>query len=1148
MTVDVMDLNIDRIDLEKGYDTSRYNRAKRIYNSRRVTINNVDLSEDENSKKVMTVDAEVEGHYYDDYDVKLKIVNSTLKEFSCTCPDSSSTHYCKHILATCMEVADPHTYSTKEKLEEEKLRQEKIIEERKKEEKRKLEEFYRQKAYNEKYSTALSLIEQYKAPSLGSDIDYSYDANKYFDELKTRDLLHNSNIRGSLNENIHLEPYIDVYNGMKVNFKIGEKSMYILKNLMEFYNAFEQKRVLYYGQKLHFIADKNKFCDSDKKLLDFVLSQVKLLNKQLDKLREYSPYYASYYSTRDITIDADYIDEFLDILKDRSINIKLSYSNSYEQFTFSNQKLEPKVTLKEEGNDLSLSLDLVADSYIRTKNNIYFFNDKEKLIYVIELTSDVSDLFDVFTNKKNILVPEDKKSDFIAYILPKIDKFLVKDYSSEENNNAPEVVIPRLASKVFLDIDDYDNITLKLTFCYLDNEYDALEKYELKANEYRNMVSEKEVLKRLFNDGFEISENGKYFVLKDSDYMYDFLAEKVNSYMEDYEVLITDKFKNKTIKKPKITNIGVRVDNNLLEMDMSNINFDISEVDNILKNYTLKKKYYKLKNGDLLNLTDSSDLELLSNISESLDISFKDMKEGKVKLPVSRSIYLEKILSKTDNLTVEKNSNYSQIIDNIGNKNFESSITIPKEFEKILRPYQKTGVKWLKTLESYSFGGILADDMGLGKTLQIITVLTTYYASNSKDKIPSIIICPSSLVLNWKAEFDKWSPKIKTLIVSGSASTRKALITEYTDYDVIITSYDLLKRDIDAYEEKEFKYIIADEAQYIKNSNTQNASALKSLNGQIKFALTGTPIENSIAELWSIFDYIMPGYLYNYNKFKNKFEVPIIKDEDATALNRLKTLIEPFVLRRIKSDVLTELPDKNITVMKSEMKDEQMKIYMSYFSKIKGEVSSEINENGFEKSKFKILMLLTRLRQICCHPSLFLENYKGSSGKLEQCMDILEEAIDSGHKILLFSQYTSMFEIFEKLLKKKGINYYILTGQTPTHKRVDMVDSFNKDENVKVFLISLKAGGTGLNLTSADVVMHYDPWWNLSSENQATDRAYRIGQKNSVQVYKFITTGSIEEKINKLQEKKARISDDLLATDEKFINTLSKDELMSLFE
>ena len=342
--------------------------------------------------------------------------------------------------------------------------------------------------------------------------------------------------------------------------------------------------------------------------------------------------------------------------------------------------------------------------------------------------------------------------------------------------------------------------------------------------------------------------------------------------------------------------------------------------------------------------------------------------------------------------------------------------------------------------------------------------------------------------------------------------------------------------------------MIADEAQYIKNNNTKNARAIKEILADTRYALTGTPIENSLAELWSIFDFIMPGYLFNYNKFKVNYESPIVREDDKDAMNRLKQMIEPFVLRRIKEKVLTELPEKTITVLTNEMEGEQQKLYMAYVRSAKQQVSEEIETNGIQNSQIKILALLMRLRQICCHPGLFLDNYKDESKKLNQCMEIIEDAAAGGHKMLLFSGYSSMFKYIEEGLKEKGIQYLKLTGQTKVSERMNLVNEFNKNKNVKVFLISLKAGGTGLNLIGADMVIHYDPWWNLSAENQATDRTYRIGQKRNVQVYKLITKNSIEEKIYKLQEKKAKLADDMLSTNETFISKLSKDEIMELFE
>ena len=424
------------------------------------------------------------------------------------------------------------------------------------------------------------------------------------------------------------------------------------------------------------------------------------------------------------------------------------------------------------------------------------------------------------------------------------------------------------------------------------------------------------------------------------------------------------------------------------------------------------------------------------------------------------------------------------------------------------------------------------------------------YVQNSETTKASLVVCPSSLSLNWQNEANKFANKLKTVVIKGSLFDRKRQIKEIDKYDLVITSYDLLKRDIELYEKEDynFRFIIADEAQYLKNSNTQNAKSIKKIKAETRYALTGTPIENSLAELWSIFDFIMPGYLFSYRKFKNTYEMPIIKGEDENAMQKLKMLIEPFVLRRTKKEVLKELPDKTVTVLNNEMCEEQRNLYINYLARAKQEVAEKVKLNGYEKSKMQILAALTRLRQICCHPGLFINDYNEGSSKLDQCMEIVKEAVKSGHKILLFSGYTSMFEIIEKELNKEQIRYLKLTGSTKVDERIKMVDEFNQNPEIQVFLISLKAGGTGLNLTGADMVIHYDPWWNLSTENQATDRAYRIGQKNNVQVYKLITKNSIEEKIYELQEKKSKLADNMLETNTVFVNKLTKEDILKLFE
>ena len=477
-----------------------------------------------------------------------------------------------------------------------------------------------------------------------------------------------------------------------------------------------------------------------------------------------------------------------------------------------------------------------------------------------------------------------------------------------------------------------------------------------------------------------------------------------------------------------------------------------------------------------------------------------------------------------------------------------TDFTVPDEIQAELRPYQITGYKWLRTLAEHDLGGILADDMGLGKTLQSIVFMASILLEEKEkgnSKPHFLIICPTSLTYNWLDEIENFAPFIRASVVSGTPQERKEAIEKYEDFDALITSYPLIRRDISSYLDINFNTVFIDEAQFIKNDSSLNAKSVKRLNAKHKFALTGTPIENSLSELWSIFDFIMPGYLHSHLKFVEYYEKPILR-EDKDALEDLHQHISPFILRRMKKDVLTELPDKYESKMLTDLSEEQKKVYLSYLANIRNDIHNELSEGGLDKSRMKILAALTRLRQICCHPSTFLDNYQGGSGKLDLLMELIPEAIANDHRILVFSQFTSMLRIIEEELKDMNISYFYLEGSTPTEERNDMVKRFNSGEG-KVFLISLKAGGTGLNLVGADTVIHYDPWWNPAVEEQATDRVYRIGQQNKVHVLKLITKGTIEEKIFKLQRKKKELSDSIISSKEVFINTLSREELEELF-
>lgn len=1146
MIIDVTDLKFTSLNFSRKYDIARHSKGRMLYNNGAAQIKSVDKIDDETYE----ITATVEGNY-DDYEVNLSICRTLINKSKCTCQDYRNGYLCKHIIATSMEVIEPHYASTiegqrkmKQKEAEEERRRQELYRQRQEEERKRL-------AYQRKYFNSLQTINAYKemnyTPLNSNNLDLQgiYEKTMFMKSQKT----------GELATSIKLEPKFELQGTktLKLTLKIGQTRMYVLNSISDLYQAYQNESELYYGKQLRFIPKKENFENESQALFDYVIEYAKII----DYNNKFNRYGGANLSEKELFITGDKIEELFGITKKIVLN---SYLNGDQEFEFTDEKLDIKCILQKEKvkgygfyyweepeketEEYVLSLNISDYSVLLSNSYIYVFYKNK--IYKMQKETELIRIFEMFKDEDNILIPEDKLNDFREYVLPRIKHI--------ESNNLPAELVQeglianRLASKILLDIDDKGNILLELKFCYNNYEFNILENgyktYIKQNNIVRDIPAETEVIKRIFMDGFELISGRKNFVLRNTDEIYEFLFHKIEGYMKDFEVLVTDSFKNKQIKQPKISNIGVRIDNGLLEINISKMNIDISEIKDILKDYNIKKKYHKLKNGDFLNLSDSEDLKLLDEMQTTLDIDYNKIENGIINLPINRSVYLEKLLGSNADINSTKNDEFVSLINNIGNTEISENIAIDEEFEKILRDYQKVGYKWLKTLEYYKFGGILADDMGLGKTLQVIAVLR----ADLKTKNTSIVVCPSTLVLNWKAEIEKWCPKMKVLVIKGTAEERRKLINDYEKYDLVITSYDLLKRDIDAYEGKNFKYIIADEAQYIKNSLTQNATALKALNGEVRFALTGTPIENSIAELWSIFDFIMPGYLYSYSKFKKKFEEPILKLEDKEALTRLKKLISPFILRRVKKDVLTELPEKNITIMKNEMETEQEKIYLSYLAQTKKEVAEELNDSSFEKSKFKILMLLTRLRQICCHPSLFIENYSGSSGKLKQCLDLITDAIEAGHKILLFSSYTSMFEIIEKELNRLNIQYFKLIGDTPVDKRIEMVDEFNSKDEVKIFLISLKAGGTGLNLTSADVVIHYDPWWNVSSENQATDRAYRIGQKNSVQVYKLITSNSIEEKINKMQERKEELSKDLLSTEETFINKLTKEEILNLFE
>jgi SNF2 family DNA or RNA helicase len=467
------------------------------------------------------------------------------------------------------------------------------------------------------------------------------------------------------------------------------------------------------------------------------------------------------------------------------------------------------------------------------------------------------------------------------------------------------------------------------------------------------------------------------------------------------------------------------------------------------------------------------------------------------------------------------------------------------DLETILRPYQKEGVAWLEFLRANGFGGILADEMGLGKTLQVLALLNSQRAGGRADG-PALVICPTSLVFNWAAEAAKFTPGLRVLALHGPQ--RRGLFSQIPQHDIVVTSYAVLRRDAEYYRAIEFDTVILDEAQHIKNRQTQNAQAVKSIRARNRLVLTGTPLENSVLDLWSIFDFLMPGYLGSDRDFRERYEQPIVRDKNTDVQKRLARRLRPFMLRRLKRDVASDLPEKIEQVSYCELNEGQRSLYQQVLDASRREIVDAVIANGLAKSRMLVLTALLRLRQICCDMRLLESKLDKAptepSGKVEMFYELIEEVIDGGHRALVFSQFTGMLSLLREWLDSQSIAYCYLDGSTKDRGQV--VDKFQREAGIPVFLISLKAGGTGLNLTGADTVIHFDPWWNPAVEAQATDRAHRIGQKKVVTSYKLITRGTVEEKILNLQNRKRALIEEMLGGEEQLAEALSWDEINEL--
>ena len=836
----------------------------------------------------------------------------------------------------------------------------------------------------------------------------------------------------------------------------------------------------------------------------------------------------AYYNTFDDGgynyINTSSLKKFLNKLK----NIKFVINN-YEVDGISEYfPIDTNLIKKNETYELDFDLENIENliekdyEYIFYKGKLYHLNAKEQ-----ELIEDLKQ-----NELDKLIISKDKLDLFNKGLLKVVRKKLKIDSSVDD------IVLPSIIkAKLYFDIRN-EYIISNIVFNYDDKEID----YFNKSNEIlRDINFETSVLNDVGKYGF-ILEKDK-LVLRDIEQEVEFLENGLEQLATKYEIFTTEKFKNIKIKKKTSVSsmFGIGQDN-ILSYNFNLGDINSSELVSIFDSIKDKKKYYRLKNGDIINLEDES-LQELNNLTEELELTDEEIINGKGSILKYRAIYLDS-LKKTKYSIISTDNLFDNFI-----KNFyeykDSNLSL--EDTSILRDYQLTGVKWLYNLAKTGFGGILADEMGLGKTIQVIYYIKQMLKDNPTSKF--LIVVPTSLAYNWEHEFDSFASQIKKAICIGSKEKRKHILKDLNKINVIITTYGLLREDEEIYENLNFNTMIIDEAQNIKNNHAGITKVVKSIKAETKFALTGTPLENSILELWSIFDFIMPGYLANLTKFQSKYKIKDFDEDSEILIKGLSKQINPFILRRKKSDVVKELPEKLINDIYIDLKDEQKKLYVAELNRVKEEMDKIIKEEGMNKARFLILQLLTKLRQICIDPSIVYDNYSDGSNKIEQLENIVSEYTKNNHKVLIFSSFKTALNIVKEKLNNAKIKTYMIDGSVPAKTRIEMVDNFNENDDIKVFLIMLKSGGTGLNLASADVVIHLDLWWNPQAENQATDRAHRIGQTNTVEVIHLITKGTIEEKILELQNKKRILSDKLIdgeIRDKNIISELTKEDIEKL--
>ena len=914
---------------------------------------------------------------------------------------------------------------------------------------------------------------------------------------------------------------------IRVCLRVGQERLYVVKSIAQFLDALDKKETMAFGKGFVLEPQWMGFTGVDKKLIA-LLQDAAYVCKLEEKLA------MTGLDAKFLTLPDRFVPRLMQLLMAKPFKISFGEEVVHVPCVFEGQA-ELIFGVMRSGRELEIRAQMPKTLRMLEPECRYVYCEGDVLRLPREQRAIV---------RAMIAAGQDGQAAFrfdaaqsvrvISELLPALER---AGAVTIDGALAERIVRRPLKVKAYFDREDR-TVLCKMTFLYGDDEFDpfAPEKPPREDEEnllmLRDSAGERAALDLLAGAGF-VMQKGRV-VLIGQDPIYRFLTEGIYALQKTAEVYCSEEFRRMTPRKPKFSGT-LRMQDGALQLEMSENGEPTPEIAAILKALRDRKKYFRLKDGSFLDLTDMEQWQELAEAAVGGDAHEHEEEEtGRSLLEIEsyRAAYMMSLLE-SGALPVEADGSVKKMVASMD----EEGEPCPEPLNSMLRPYQLRGFMWMQALHRLRMGGILADDMGLGKTLQVISLLL--WAGRKEEKIPSIVVAPTSLVYNWLSEIKRFAPELRVLVSEGTQAARAAQIArlakEDCEYDIYITSYPLIRRDIAQLSRITFRFAILDEAQYIKNAMSVGAGAVKQLKAQTRFALTGTPMENHPGELWSIFDFVLPGYLLSFAQFMHRFGT-------GEELETLRRRIRPFLLRRLKGDVLRELPEKVEIQMMAEMTEEQRRVYQASLLRLRPQV-----ENFEKGNRMEILAAITELRQICGHPSLVLPSYQASSGKLDMLLDILPGALEAGHRALIFSQFTRMLRIVQRRLEAAGVTCLYLDGETLPKRRMEMVEQFNGGEG-QVFLISLKAGGSGLNLTGADTVIHFDPWWNPAAEDQATDRAHRIGQKHTVNVIRLITRGTIEEQVVRLGERKRELFDQMITAGEAMPTKLSQEDIRALFE